>query len=78
MANIEDRPNLKICIDNTDEGTESDDEGRLEDDVANVSVQADAGSDSENSSSYSELRGEIPKMMFRGKCGTACHILDCF
>ena len=57
MASIGDRPNLKICIDNTEEGNDSEADRRQEEDLADVSARADAGSDSDASSSFSELRG---------------------
>ena len=54
MANIGDRPNLKICIDNTEEGSESEDDIRLEADADDVIVEADAGSESDAPESYVE------------------------
>ena len=54
MASIGDRPNLKICIDNTEEGSESEDNVRLEADADDVIVEADAGSESNAPESYVE------------------------
>ena len=61
MANINDRPNLKICIDNTEEGSESDNEVRLEEDAGDVIVAGDAGSESEAGESYTESRGKVDR-----------------
>ena len=61
MANINERPNLKICIDNTEEGSESDSEVRVEEDVGDVIVTGDAGSESEAGESYTESGGKVDK-----------------
>ena len=59
MANINDRPNLKICIDNIEEGSESDSEVRVEEDAGDVIVTGDV--ESEAGESYTESGGKVDK-----------------
>ena len=59
--NINERPNLKICIDNTEEGSESDNEVRLEEDAGDVIVTGDSGSESDAGESYTESGGKLDR-----------------
>ena len=59
--NINERPNLKICIDNTEEGSESDNEVRLEEDAGDVIVAGDSGSESDAGESYTESGGKLDR-----------------